>query len=406
MALEKTWRWFGYKDTVSLSDLQQIGIEGIVTALHHIPNGEVWPVEEIMKVKNDIEAHGMRWSVVESLPVSEGIKICSDDRNRLIENYKKSLINLGACDIDTVCYNFMPVLDWARTDLNHKLLNGGESMYFDFPTFIAFDLFILKRPNAGKDYSFELIEKAKNVYKTMSQDQAEQLAHNIIVTTQGFINGGVGDSADYKKLFLDLISTYSKIDEHVLREHLSAFIKDVIPTAEQAGVNMCIHPDDPPFSILGLPRIASTTEDFRWICNQYKSVANGITFCAGSLSARSDNNLVEFVKQLGDRIHFVHLRNTIRLADGSFYESGHIDGSVDMYAVLKTLLEEQKKRVDAGRPDFRLPIRPDHGIKMSNDFIFNSNPGYPLIGRIKGLAELRGLEYGLLRNLNDNKFNV
>lgn len=396
MALEKSWRWFGFKDQVTLADLKQIGIQGIVTALHHIPNGEIWPVEEIMKVKNAIESYGMRWTVVESLPVSEGIKIKSADRPRLINNYKESLKNLGKCGIDTVCYNFMPVLDWARTDLHYMLPSGGEVMYFDFPTFVAFDAFILKRPNAVNDYPADIVQKAEEVYKTLSEEDAEKLAYNIIVVTQGFINGTVdGSRPDYKAIFLEYISRYKDIDSTVLRNHLADFLRDVVPTAEEYGVRMCVHPDDPPFSVLGLPRIVSTKEDLQWICNAYDSIANGITFCSGSLSVRRDNDLADIVKTLAPRIHFVHLRNNQFSENGCFYESGHLEGSIDMYPLMKGLLEEQYRRIAEGRKDTRIPIRPDHGIKLLDDFNKNANPGYPLIGRMKGLAELTGLEMGI-----------
>lgn len=398
MALEKTWRWFGVKDTVQLSDLKQIGIEGVVTALHHIPNGEVWPVEEIMKVKNAIEAHGMRWSVVESLPVSEGIKIQSADRPRLIKNYQESIRNLGKCGIDTVCYNFMPVLDWVRTDLHYTLPSGGEVMYFDFPTFVAFDAFILNRPGAENDYPADIVEKARLMRLSMTDEEANKLAYNIIIVTQGFIDGVVdGSEPKFKEAFLKYINTYKDIDKNQLRKHLSDFLNDVIPVAEASGVNLCIHPDDPPFPVLGLPRIVSTKEDFEWIVNQYDSIANGLTFCTGSLSVRSNDYLVDIVKSVGHRIHFLHLRNNVLLPDGCFHEYGHIHGCVDMYAVMKALLEEQQRRIKEGRKDIRMPVRPDHGVKLLDDWNRQSNPGYPLIGRMKGLAELTGLEMGIER---------
>lgn len=402
MALEKTWRWFGVNDPIKLSDLKQIGVEGIVTSLHHIPSGEIWTKEEIMKVRKEIESWGMRWSVVESLPVSEGIKICSPDRDTLIENYKISLQNLGECGIDTVCYNFMPVLDWARTDLHYKNENGAESMLFDYSVFAAFDIHILKRPSAAGDYRDDVRKKAQELADNMSDDDKEKLAHNIIVVTQGFINGTVGDVEDYKQLFLSFIRRYDRIGVEELRKNLSGFLSDVIPVAEEYGINMCIHPDDPPFPLLGLPRIASTLDDFRWIIGQYDSVSNGITFCTGSLSAREDNDLVAFVKEIGSRIHFVHLRNTQLVGNKSFYESGHLKGSIDMYAILKALLEEQNKRVRVGRKDTRIPFRPDHGLKILDDFSRTANPGYPLIGRMKGFAEICGLEMGIERGLKEN----
>jgi len=403
MSLEKSWRWFGFKDKVKLTDLKQIGIQGVVTGLHHIPNGEVWPMDEIMKVKNAIEAEGMRWTVVESLPVSEGIKIKSTDRPRLINNYRESLKNLGQCGIDTVCYNFMPVLDWARTDLHYALPTGGEVMYFDFPMFVAFDAFILKRPNAVNDYPANIVQKAEELFKTMSDEEAERLAYNIIVVTQGFINGTVdGSRPDYKAIFLDYIRRYKDIDATVLRSHLASFLQDVVPVAEEYGVRLCIHPDDPPFPILGLPRIVSTQDDLEWIIRQYDSISNGITFCSGSLSVRRDNNLEEMIKAVAHRINFVHLRNNQFADNGCFYESGHLQGSIDMYPLMKALLTEQYRRISEGRKDIRMPIRPDHGIKLLDDFTREANPGYPLIGRMKGLAELTGLEMGIEYTMKHN----
>lgn len=396
MALEKTWRWFGEKDPITLDQLAQIGVEGVVTALHHIPNGEVWPKEEILKVKHAIEKYGMRWSVVESLPVSEGIKICSKDRSRLISNYQQSIRNLGECGIDTICYNFMPVLDWARTDLHFKLERGGESMYFDFPTFIAFDVFILKRPNAVASYPSELVEKAKSIYENMKDEEAEKLAYNIIVVTQGFIDGVIdGSVPDPKGLFLEFIDRYKDIDKTKLRENLKAFLEDVIPIAEEAGVRLAIHPDDPPFPVLGLPRIIGQLEDYEWLFQANTSPNNGITFCAGSLSARKENDLLEIIEKTKNRIHFVHLRNTQMLDDGSFYESGHLTGTQNMPKLVTALLKEQRQRIAEGRSDFKMPVRPDHGLKILDDYNHDYNPGYPLIGRLKGLAELDGLMAGI-----------
>lgn len=400
MALEKTWRWFGRNDSVTLADLKQMGVEGVVTALHHIPPGDVWPLAEIRKVKDEIESYGMRWSVVESLPVSEGIKTCSADRPQLIANYVESLRNLSEAGVDTVCYNFMPVLDWARTNLQYKDARGGESMLFDYPTFAAFDLFLLKREGAEKDYSAEMVKKAKQVVQTLSEEQKEELAHNIIVVTQAFIHGVLGDdSTNYIERFRAYLNTYKTIDSTKLREHLVRFLQDVVPVAEALGINLCIHPDDPPFPLLGLPRIASTSADFRWILQQVDSPANGVAFCTGSLSGSRNNDLVAMAKELAPRIHFIHLRNTAHLEDGSFYESGHLTGTVDMVAVVKILLEEQIRRKRTGRKDFRMPFRPDHGIKLLDDYNRTANPGYPLIGRLKGLAEIDGLQVGIERML-------
>ncbi|WP_461642168.1 mannonate dehydratase [Labilibaculum euxinus] len=396
MALEKTWRWFGVKDPITLDMLVQMGVEGVITALHHIPNGEIWEKSEILKVKELIESKGMRWSVVESLPVSEGIKLHSEDYPRLIENYKKSVRNLGECGIDTICYNFMPVLDWARTNLHYKLANGGESMYFDFPTFVAFDIYILKRPGADKDYPQEIVTAATKAYESMSEEEAEELAYNIIVVTQGFIDGLIdGSVTDPKALFLQFIEKYKGHDKNSMRNNLKLFLDDVIPVAEEAGVRFAIHPDDPPFPVLGLPRIIGQEEDYEWLFEANKSVNNGITFCAGSLSARRENDLPHIIERFSERIHFIHLRNTQMLDDGSFYESGHISGSQNMVKIISALLKEQKRRIVEGREDVRMPVRPDHGIKILSDYEHQYNPGYPLIGRLKGLAELDGLMTGI-----------
>jgi mannonate dehydratase len=400
MSLEKTWRWFGPGDAVTLQDLKQMGIEGVVTALHHIPNGMIWPQEEIMKVKSEIESFGMTWSVVESLPVSEGIKTASADRERLIHNYKKSLRHLGACGIDTVVYNFMPVLDWIRTDLHYLTPRGGESMLFHLPTFAAFDIFILKRPGAMEDYPPEVLKAADQVFWKMTPEERELLARNIIVVSQGFIDGVIkGETKDYKHMFLDYLSTYDGIGEDQLRENLRFFLDAVIPVAEESGIRMAIHPDDPPFPVLGLPRIVGTLPDIQKIMDLNNSPGHGFTFCAGSLSARKDNDLVEMARQLAPRIQFLHLRNTRWIDDFTFYESGHLDGDVDMYAVMKEVLTEQHRRLRNGQRDARMPLRPDHGIKILSDWSLATNPGYPLIGRLKGLAELSGLEMAIEREI-------
>ncbi len=393
MKLVKSWRWFGEKDPVQLSWLKEQGIEEVVTALHHIPNGEIWPVEEIQKVKNKIEKAGLKWTVVESLPVTEAIKTASELRERHIQNYKISLKNLAACGIKTVVYNFMPVIDWIRTDLNYQIPGKGESMLFDYPTFTAFDVFILKRPEAEKDYSEEQMKVAKKVFNNMSEEDAEKLAHNIIVVTQGFIDGTVDASIeDYKNAFLALLKTYENIDDHQLRENLSCFINKVIPVAEEVGINLAIHPDDPPFPVLGLPRIFSTIKDLIWLEKTNPSKRNGIAFCVGSFSARKDNDLEQMAQKFAHRIHFAHLRNTEVLDDGSFYESGHIEGRINMQALVKILQTEMQKRHQLGLRDFRIPMRPDHGIKTGEDYKIQTNPGYPVYGRLKGLREIESLE--------------
>lgn len=404
MALEKTWRWFGENDPVTLSCFRQIGVEGIVTALYHVPVGGIWSVEEILRVKTMIEQEGLHWSVVESLPVSEGIKIQSAGYEELLDNYKQSLRNLASCGINTVCYNFMPVLDWARTDLHYSLPDGTESMRFDYSMFAAFDIYILKRPGASSDYPEGIVRQAENLYARMSEEEKEKLAYDLIVVTQAFINGVVGeDVTDYKQMFLDYLATYREIGVDKLRQNLSCFLKEVVPVAEEVGIRLCIHPDDPPFPLLGLSRIASTLDDLRWICEQVNSLSNGITLCTGSLSARDDNNMLEIIRQLGSRIHFVHLRNTCLEGEKVFYESGHLDGSIDMYSVVKALLEEQQRRLDSGRNDFRIPFRPDHGLKMAIDFGSQANPGYPFLGRFKGLSQIDGLQYAIVCELEKNK---
>ena len=395
----KTWRWFGQADPVPLNWIRQMGVEGIVTALHHIPNGEIWTVEEIRKTRVLIESSGLQWSVVESLPVTEAIKTASPDRERHIANYKQSLRNLGKEGIPVVVYNFMPVLDWIRTDLHYMLPEGGESMLFDFPTFVAFDVFILRRPGAESDYPAEMVGKARSVFEKMTEKKADNLARNIIVVTQGFIDGVVDASVDdYKKAFLAHIDRYRDIGKQELRNNLAYFLKEVVPVAEEAGVRLAIHPDDPPFPVLGLPRIISTADDLEWLEKTCPSTFNGIAFCAGSFSARRDNDLPEMFSRFADRIHFVHLRNTAFLENGSFYESGHITGWVDMYQLVKNILKEQKHRETSGMSGFRIPMRPDHGIKLFNDFGLGGNPGYPLVGRLKGLAEITGLENGILKS--------
>lgn len=404
MKLIKSWRWFGNHDEVKLSWLPQMGIEEVVTALHHIPNGEVWSKEEILKRKQQIEAEGLRWSIVESLPVTEEIKTASSLRDQHIENYKTSLQNLAQCGIKTVVYNFMPVIDWIRTDLKYKLASGGESMFFDYTAFAAFDLFILKRPGALQDYPDEIRAKAGLYFNNLGKDEAEQLGYNIIVVTQGFVDGVIDASTEnYRQAFLDHLDRYKHIGRNELRENLSYFLKEVVPVAEAIGINLAIHPDDPPFPVLGLPRIFSTAEDMDWLQKTVPSLHNGIAFCSGSFSAGKDNDLVEMFRRYGERIHFVHLRNTFILDDGkSFYESGHIEGRVNMIQLLGTIRHEMKMRKAAGRIDYNIPFRPDHGIKIADDLGLNANPGYPLLGRFKGLNEVAGMEQ-VLRYLDHDE---
>ena len=406
MALEKTWRWFGEGDSVELFDLKQIGIEGVVTSLSHIKPGEVWSIDEINKRKEYIERNDFSWSVVESLPVSESIKQNNESSKKHIDNYKASLRNIAKCGIDTVCYNFMPVLDWARTDLKYIDKDGTETMLFDWITFAAFDVYILKRPKAEKSYSKEIIEKAKGVFSKMSRYEKDELAYNIIIYTQSFINTGIEDNDDYKENFLRQLAAYKNIDTHILRSNLSLFLSEVIPVCEEVGIRMAIHVDDPPFPLLGLPRVVSSMEDFNWIFTQHPSLYNGIAFCTGSLAARKDNNIPLLIKKFGDRIHFIHLRNIQFLNDTTFYESGHLDGVVDFYTAVKSLLEEQQRRIQEGRKDFRMAYRPDHGKKMLDDFSRKSNPGYPLIGRMKGVSEISGLVKAIERSLLEKQNGI
>jgi mannonate dehydratase len=401
--LEKTWRWFGKGDKISLNEIRQIGVEGVVTALHHIPNGEVWSVEEINLVKEEIEKHGMHWSVVESLPVHEEIKYGGPNRDKLIENYKQSLANIGKCGIDTICYNFMPVIDWIRTDLHHTLENGTESLFFDFAEFVIFDRYILGRVDAENEYPKNVVEKAKERFRTMTTDEKVRLIDTIIVKTQGFIDGIITDDPNEAvEIFKNLVKKYSGIGKPELRENLKYFLEAIIPVAEEAGVSMCIHPDDPPMKVLGLPRIAGSYDDIKWITEAVDSEFNGVTFCAGSLSAGSHNDLTEMIRLLSKKVHFIHLRSTQLCENGDFFEAEHLKGNVEMAELVKELLLEQKRRRELGYKNQRMPMRVDHGHRLLHDFDVEYNPGYPLIGRLKGLSEIDGLQQGIASMLNFN----
>lgn len=384
--MEQCWRWYGPGDTVTLEDIRQTGAKGIVTALHHVPHGEVWTLDDILHRKHEVEKSGFSWSVVESLTVHENIKTRSGNYKELIEKYKVSIRNLAAAGIPVITYNFMPVNDWTRTSLSYRMPDGSLALYFNWIDFAVFDIFVLNRKNAEDSYNSNIVKQAGERYKILTPRQIKNLAEVAMA-------GIPGEEINTIPVMLEKLERYREIDETALRENLCYFQKEISETAEECGVKLAIHPDDPPFSILGLPRVVSKLSDFEYFLNKTDSPSNGVCFCTGSLGARPDNDLPEMIRKLSDRIHFLHLRNVRKDSEGNFFEADHLDGDNDMYSVVKeAVLMMQKRKVS-------IPFRPDHGHQMLDDIYKVTNPGYSAIGRMRGLAEIRGLELGIINSL-------
>lgn len=388
--MQETWRWFGPKDPISLEKIRQAGASGIVTSLHHIATGEAWPLDEVVRRKQAIEQAGLNWAVVESIPVHNDIKLRTGNFKQQIENYKESLKSVGQAGIQTVCYNFMPVVDWTRTNLSYRLGNNAQALRFEMADFAAYDIFILQRPGAQQAYDAQVQEQARARYEVMTETQQQELEKNIIAGLPG------GEGSYTRAGIRSAIDAFVRLGEEQFREHLILFLEEIIPVAEASGVKLCIHPDDPPFSLFGLPRVVSTADDARLILQRVPSPSNGLTLCAGSFGARGDNDLVAIAREFGAHIHFVHLRNVKREPDGSFYEADHLDGDNDMVGLISALLDEQDRRKKEGREDWRIPMRPDHGHLLADEMGQEGvNPGYSYVGRLKGLAELRGVMVAL-----------